>query len=240
MATPHESEIQRNLAEARRLDAESAKFAAEVAKLAAEADEARARAQQAAVRLEVERISAEREQEKRRRELAAFERQHIFLFTEPVRADSCARCVHELNHWRQTAPGCDIEIMFDSPGGSVFDGLALFDYIQETRRAGHHVTTSTRGMASSMAGILLQAGDRRVMGAEAWILIHEISTLAGGKIGEIEDEVELVKKIQERVLDIFAERSNLSKATLRRRWRRRDWWIDSSEALRLGLVDEVR
>ena len=55
-----------------------------------------------------------------------------------------------------------------------------------------------------MAGILLQAGDIRIMGAESWLMIHEISFGASGKIGEIEDTVEWVKKIQERVVKIFA------------------------------------
>jgi ATP-dependent protease ClpP protease subunit len=78
------------------------------------------------------------------------------------------------------------------------------------------------------------------MGHESYILIHEVSFGAGGKIGEVEDEVAFVKKIQSRVLDIFASRSKLSKATIARKWRRKDWWLDSTEALKAGFVDELR
>lgn len=91
-----------------------------------------------------------------------------------------------------------------------------------------------------MAGILLQAGDIRVMGRESWLMLHEAAFGAQGKVGEVEDTVEWVKKIQERILNIFAQHSSLSRAQIKRRWTRKDWWIDSDEALRLGFVDEIR
>jgi len=229
-------------AEVEKLKAEARNSAASAAKSAAEADEALERAHQERMKAKVAQIAHDREHEKRQRELADFRHGRVYVFDGAVKSDSVANCVRELRYWSQIDPGCDIEIMFDSPGGSVFDGLALYDYIQELKRAGHNITTSTRGMAASMGGILLQAGNKRVMGAEAWILIHEISTVTGGKIGDIEDEVELIKKIQGRVLDIFASRSNgkISKQKLQRAWRRKDWWVDSTEAMKLGLVDEVR
>jgi ATP-dependent protease ClpP protease subunit len=90
-----------------------------------------------------------------------------------------------------------------------------------------------------MAGILLQAGDVRVMNAEAWLLVHEASFGAGGKLGEVEDTVEWVKKVSKRVKDIFAKRSNLSSSQIESRWRRKDWWIDADEALKLGFCDVI-
>lgn len=240
MATKDQERKELHPAEILKLEAEAAAATALAGKHAAEERKFKAEALQAEIDVAIENIELDRENEKRARETSSFRHQRIYNFVEAVKADSCKKCMDELNYWSQVDPGCSIEVMFDSPGGSVFDGLALYDYIQELRRKGHHVTTSTRGMAASMGGILLQAGDTRVAGAEAWILIHEVSTIAGGKIGEIEDEVDLVKRIQERVLDIFAARSSLTKRTLRTKWRRRDWWIDSEEALKLGLVDEIR
>lgn len=180
-----------------------------------------------------------RETDSRRRELAANEHHHVYHFTDAVGATSTRACMKQLATWKRTEPGCAVEIVFSSPGGSVIDGLALFDYIQQIRKVGHKVTTSTLGYAASMAGILLQAGDLRTMGAEAYILVHEVSFGIDGKIGEVEDEVAFIKKIQGRVLDIFASRTKLSKVQLARRWRRKDWWLDSTEALALGFVDKV-
>jgi len=95
-------------------------------------------------------------------------------------------------------------------------------------------------MAASMAGILLQAGDRRWIGHQAWLMIHRAAFGAVGKTFEIEDEVAWIKRIEARILDIFAKRSTLSKVKIKRNWDRKDWWISSDEALELGLVDEIR
>jgi ATP-dependent Clp protease protease subunit len=147
--------------------------------------------------------------------------------------------MERLAYWSRTEPGCAIELIFTSPGGSVIDGMALFDFIQQLRRAGHFITTRALGWAASMAGILLQAGDKRVMAKESYVLIHEISTGAVGKIGEIEDEVKFVKKIQGRILDIFAARANVKREYFAKHWKRQDWWLDSDEALKIGIIDEV-
>lgn len=175
-------------------------------------------------------------------ELATNRYHHVYLFDGIVNGSTVEKCIDQLTQWMRNDSGCPIEIIFSSPGGEVMQGMALFDFIQRVRRAGHFVTTMTLGYAASMAGILLQAGDTRVMGAESYILIHEISTGVLGKTGEIEDEVAFCKKIQKRIIDIFLSRcgKKISRATFERRWRRKDWWLDSKECLKLGFVDEVQ
>ena len=61
-----------------------------------------------------------------------------------------------------------------------------------------------------------------------------------GKTFEIEDEVRFVRRIEERIVDIFTKRSKLTKQKIKRNWDRKDWWIDADECLSMGLVDEVR
>lgn len=183
---------------------------------------------------------------------------HVYRFNGGVDSSSVKACIDELTLWHRMDPECDIKLVINSPGGSVFAGLDLHDVLLELRQEGHFITTHTRGMAASMGGILLQAGSIRTMGREAQVLIHEVSTMSMGKIGEIEDEVALVKKVQRRVLNIFAARSAEAfqngtseialtaeqfdqgdKALGVRGWSRRDWWLDSDEALRFGVVDEL-
>lgn len=156
----------------------------------------------------------------------------------------------QLNVWRRNDPGCEIELVITSPGGSVISGMALYDYIQTLRREGHKVTTIALGMAASMGGILLQAGDVRAMGKEAVILIHEISTVAWGKATDLIDELSLVNIFQNRILDIFAERAAeagvngtasdpMTRKEFAKKWNRTDWWVDSASALKWGIVDKL-
>ena len=52
--------------------------------------------------------------------------------------------------------------------------------------------------------------------------------------------MEWVKKIQKRILNIFAERSKMTARQIERKWHRKDWWLSSDDCLRLGFVDEVK
>ena len=168
--------------------------------------------------------------------------QHKYMFAESTTAAGVTRAMDRINVWDQLDPTCDIEISFNSPGGDVIAGMSLYDYIRAMSRKGHKITTVCTGMAASMAGILLQAGDVRVATKESIILIHEIAFNAGGKIGEVEDTWLMAKKLTDHVVKLFVERSGglLSEEYLRQHWARKDWWLDAEEALALGIIDEIR
>jgi len=204
-----------------------------------------------------EALKAEREAEaygmdvERKRELRAMELTsdryfHTYQFTEMVNMSTVEQCIATLTMWsrkdRQDNPDaepCEVELTFNSPGGDIIAGIALFDFLIDLRRRGHHLTTIAQGIAATMAGILLQAGDTRCMGKESWVLIHEASFGTQGTIGQVEDRVEWVKKVQERIIGIFADRSTLSRRQIEAKWKRKDWWLDSDECLKLGLVDRI-
>lgn len=212
--------------------AEAAKHEAEARKLAAEAEAA----EHAAVEAKIKREKAEHA---RNVELAGDEFNHRYNFIGGVDGAACQKCMDRLTFWSRTEEPTKLEIVFFSPGGSVFAGMALFDHILGLREQGWHVTTTAKGYAASMGGILVQAGDVRAMGRESYLHIHEVAAGVGGKTSEIEDEVALMKKMESRVVDIFASRSKLSKSIIRTRMKRREWWIDSTEALKVGLVDKI-
>lgn len=174
------------------------------------------------------------------RRMADDENNHLYRFDGDVSKTSVLRCMRKLTEWSRLSPKCDMEIVFSSPGGSIIDGFELFDFIQELRSRGHKIITGSLGMAASMAGILLMAGDVRWIGHQCWMMIHRAAFGAIGKTYEVEDEVRLVKRIEERCLDIFVARSKLTKQKIKRNWDRKDWWIDADECLELGLVDEIR
>ena len=171
----------------------------------------------------------------------------VYRFTNPVTDGSVADCMQVMTRWSRLDPGCAMEIVFCSPGGSIVDGFALFDFIKDLIRKGHKITTKSIGYAASMAGVLLQAGEERVMGRESWLLIHEASFIALGKMGEVVDTVEWVKRMCDRIVEIFAERAEKKTgkskkaiiSLIQKNWKRKDWWISATEALEYGFCDRV-
>jgi ATP-dependent Clp endopeptidase proteolytic subunit ClpP len=223
----HKANETKLLAEARKADAESAELAARLRYVAVEA-----------ANIEMDWA---KKQEIERDRLAGDDFHRIYRFTTDVNDKAVAACINTLTRWDRIDPGCEVTIIFTSPGGSVVDGLALFDFLMELREKGHSITGVTRGYAASMAGILLQACDKRVIGKESWVLIHEISGGMMGSFGELEDRLKWLEKVQSRILDIFAQRSGGKKTReeFEAAWHRTDFWLSSDEALAWGVVDEV-
>lgn len=216
-----------------------AKTKAEVTQLEAETRKANAEAAKAEAEADVVILALEKARREEIERLAANKYHRTYVFDDPVNSGSVVACMHQFDVWHRTEPDCDVTLIFNSPGGGVIDGMALFDYLMQFRQRGHKLITVALGYAASMAGILLQAGEERQMGREAYVLIHEVSFGATGKIGEIEDEMKFVKMIQARVLDIFAARSKCKRSYIARQWRRKDWWLNSDTAVKLGIVDSV-
>jgi ATP-dependent Clp endopeptidase proteolytic subunit ClpP len=192
------------------------------------------------LQIDTERAAAELEAFRRREaDSAAEEGRRTYTFYSRVEEESVRACMATLTSWSSKSPGAPLTILFNSPGGAVHDGLALFDFLRHLRASGHNLTTIALGRAASMGAVLLQAGDRRVIGANAFIMLHEVSNGASGKVSEIEESVELSKRLQKRLLTILATRSTLAEAQIQRKWSRRDWWLDADETLSLGFADEV-
>ena len=235
--TKDEAEVRKLLAEAAKAEAEAQAYAEEAAYKGALALKHQREADMVAIQLGHEKRDEERT-------LAEDWYKHVYNFEGVVDRNSVRSAIRFLRQYDRLEPECGLKIIFNRPGGSVIDGMALFDEIVTMSKRGggsHHITTVVRGYAASMAGILLQAGDHRVSGAESYLMIHEIAAGTGGKIGEIKDDVKFYDRICDRVVDIFVERSGgkISKAGFKKRWERQDWWLDSAEALKLGFIDQI-
>lgn len=247
---PSGEEKRRWLAEARMFDAEARSSDQLARKLKYEATSAKLVASASVIELE-------REKYRRRVELSQNEYHRVYYFSDGVSAPTVGRCMETLSRWirldaEDDASDRPYTIVFTSPGGDIVAGNALYDFIVQRvrRKHGHHVRTESLGYAASMAGVLLQAGDVRVLAPESWMLIHQGSMGAIGNFEKVIDTVKWVERIHERFLDIFAEgcarapegtaTDRLSRTDLQRRWEeRKEWWISSDEALRYGLVDAV-
>ena len=169
---------------------------------------------------------------------------HVYAFDQPVSDTSVKKCINTLTAWSRDEPACEITLYINSPGGDIIAGFSLIDFLVDLRANGHHIRTVALGMAASMSAVILQAGDERVMGSNAILLIHEGSLGAIGSFGEVEDRVRLIEKLHTRIFSLFASRATpinpkTTERFLHAKAKRTDWWLDSGEAMSLGLVDSI-
>ena len=127
-------------------------------------------------------------------------------------------------------PGKDISIYINSPGGSVYAGLGIYDTMQFISS---DVATICTGMAASMAAVLLVAGSegKRVM-------IHQPMGGAQGQASDIEITAREIQKLKKELYTIIADHSHTDFDKV---WADsdRDYWMTAQEAKEYGMIDEV-
>lgn len=170
---------------------------------------------------------------------AGWENQRIYNFIGAVNVVPVEEAIATLGQWQREDASKPITVILNTLGGEIISGLALFDYIQHLNETGTPVDIHGLGYAASMGAILLQAGRKRLIGKHSYLLIHEVSGVALGNMSEIEDQVEFTKGLQERALDILTEKSTMTRRQIQRHWKRKDWWLNASEAVELGFADGV-
>lgn len=249
--TKDEAELLKFLAEAEKFREEANAAVADREDKLAHARKTTAEALAAEYNAENVRIGMAQNQRTEKVALSANHHHHQFEFVASVYEEPVMACLGQMAVWHRLDADCPMHLIIDSPGGSVIDGMHLFDQItayskrpwdsRKLPKGTHDTTITVRGYAASMAGILLQAADKRIIGPESYLMIHEVSTFCHGKIGEIKDEVDFLDKIGDRVTELFVRRSggNMTKAKFKKLWDRKDVWLTSEEALEYGFVDEI-
>jgi len=155
--------------------------------------------------------------------------------------DTEAQC-NTLMRWNRMDPGCDIRILVNTPGGSVFDGNVLVSTIKDLQRKGHKFTIKGAGAVFSFGAVLLAVGDRRILDKYAVVMIHSLQAMGQGLTGSMEsvaDQTEMLRQVNNRLLSVLAERSNLSKEKLEEMTLRKDLFLDANDALKYGFCDEI-
>jgi len=163
-----------------------------------------------------------------------------FMFYDEITQATVVQMTTKLEDWSENNPGQPLRIMLNSPGGDVFASFALMDELTHLRHDGHQLTIAVYGMAASAAGWIVQAGDKRIIGANSSILIHEISSGSEGKLSKMKEDIERTDRLQEQFIQLLASRSKLTARIIHSHIDGgHDWWISAQEAKRLGLVDEI-
>ncbi len=136
-----------------------------------------------------------------------------------------------------TDPSKDIQIYFNSPGGSVYAGLGIYDTMQYITA---DVATICTGMAASMAAVLMTAGTKGKRSAltHSRIMIHQPMGGAQGQASDIEITAREIKKIKSELYNIIAEHSGQTFEQIEKD-SDRDYWMTSQEAVDYGMIDEI-
>ena len=133
--------------------------------------------------------------------------------------------------------GKDISIYINSPGGSVYAGLGIYDTMQFI---GSDVSTICTGIAASMASVLLVAGTegKRFGLRHSRVMIHQPMGGAQGQASDIEITAREIQKMKKELYTIIAHHS---KTDYEKVWADsdRDYWMNSKEAKEYGMIDEV-
>jgi ATP-dependent Clp protease protease subunit len=131
----------------------------------------------------------------------------------------------------------DINMYINSPGGSVYSGLGVYDTIQYVTP---DVATICIGVAASMACVLLGAGTKGKRAAlkHSRIMMHQPSGAIGGQASDIEITVQEIKKLKRELYDVISHHSGQAVEKIEKDFDR-DHWMTATEAKEYGLVDEV-
>jgi ATP-dependent Clp protease protease subunit len=160
----------------------------------------------------------------------------IFLGT-PIDDEIANLVVAELLHLESEEPDQDISIYINSPGGSVYAGLTVYDAMQFVKP---DIQTTCVGVALAMAALLLAAGTagKRAALPNAKILIHQLSAGFEGQAADIEIHAREIINVKRRLEDILAKHTGqplerVSEDT------ERDYFMTPEEARDYGIIDRV-
>jgi ATP-dependent Clp endopeptidase proteolytic subunit ClpP len=129
-----------------------------------------------------------------------------------------------------------ITVYLNSPGGEVFDGIAIHTALAQSKA---HVTTFITGMACSAASFIAMAGDTIKMARNATMMIHDASGLAWGNATTMRAEADLLDKLSLNIADMYSMQAGGTAEEWFARIENAEIWYTGKEALAAGLVDEI-
>ena len=130
-----------------------------------------------------------------------------------------------------------IDVRINSIGGEVFTGVAIFNAF---RQSAADITIYIDGIAASTASFIAACGKPVKMSRYARLMVHSPSGGSYGNAKEIEETIVMLRSLEDTLCDIYAARCKKTKDEIRSEWfDGKDHWFTASQALELGLVDEI-
>ena len=155
--------------------------------------------------------------------------------------DLCSISKEVADAYARTVKFPPIYFDINCPGGCVYDGLAIYDFIREINMKGKHtIIAKLNGSVASMASVVMLACNERIAGKNTSFLIHSISAMECGKLMDLVDSVEEIKRLTNILHKIYIENTNLTESMLEEIDKlKKDRWIDPVEALTFGLITKI-
>ena len=156
---------------------------------------------------------------------------------EEVNSTSASLVVAQLLYLEAQDPDKDIQMYINSPGGSITDGMAIYDTMQYIKC---DVSTICVGMAASMGAFLLMAGQKgkRCALPNSEVMIHQPLGGAQGQATDVQIQAEWLLKTKEKMIRMKAEMTGQDIERIRRDVER-DHFMSAQEALEYGIIDEI-
>jgi len=164
-------------------------------------------------------------------------RERIIFLGEPVTSESANRVVAQLLFLEAEDPEKDIFLYINSPGGSVYDGLGIFDTMQHIKP---DVQTVCLGLAASMGAFLLAAGTKgkRSSLTHSRIMIHQPLGGARGQASDIRIQADEILYLKKKLNQELADRTGQPLTRIEEDTDR-DFFMSPAEAVEYGLIDKV-
>ena len=161
----------------------------------------------------------------------------IIFLGEDVNSHTANLVVAQLLFLAHEDPKKDIKLYINSPGGSVYDGLAIIDTMNFIKP---DVETIGIGLQASMGAMLLSCGTKgkRYILPNSRVMIHQPSSGTEGKITDQEIALKEGIFLKKRLAEIFAKNTGKDIKTVEKDMDR-DNWMSAEEALKYGIVDEI-
>lgn len=161
----------------------------------------------------------------------------IVFLGDDVNDDSANSIIAQLLFLEKDDPDSDIHFYINSPGGSVYAGLAIYDAMQLVKC---DVATTCIGMAASMGAVLLAGGTKgkRYILPNSRTMIHQVSSGFRGTVKDINVQAKETNLLMDSLMNILAHHTGKDAQTVREDCDR-DCWLSAEEALAYGLIDEI-
>lgn len=128
-----------------------------------------------------------------------------------------------------------INLSINSPGGSIFDAITMFNYL---RRTGAEIVVRIDGLAASAASLLAMAGDKIIMPKNAMMMIHNPWSFAMGNADELREQADILDRVGKALVSTYTGRTGLPEETISELLAT-DTWMTADEALEKGFATEV-